>query len=401
MTPEEAFEEVKIALAAKYPFYYMFLKNFTVIVSDKDTNIGGGYASVTRNNEIILYKGFANLEMNIKKATIAHELLHILFQHFKRAENYAKTRGIIITKEFINAANIAADAVINIIVNTDFNVRFPIFDEIFKDIENKSMEELLDQLLKKSTKLQLQFADISCDLLLTEEGGGRTIQEGKLSKGTVSKEEIMKKAIEARIYAKVAGIGKSEIERIIDSLLAPQVNWKQAVKNAIAYGIMKLKVQTWTKPNRKLGDLYAGNKQICKPDIYCFIDTSASISKEELRQFISELTGMIREASKIEIVWWNDGIVGKDTIKSRSNIINIRPKGFGGTRFYSIIEEYKRELQKPWNIAVVLTDCMWYDKDKCEKELKKFRCHKILVSSTDLSLNGFDRVYHIEKGVKY
>jgi len=146
----------------------------------------------------------------------------------------------------------------------------------------------------------------------------------------------------AAAAAKAMGQLPASIERLVQEILEPQVNWRKHIRMLLT-GRMGHRRTTWARPNRR--------RLVLNPIIYlpsksgygahtvaCVIDNSGSISDEELQAFFSEVGGILQDIRpKRIIVIWCDAVVQRTeevtTLDEVRHVMVEPTPGGGGTNF--------------------------------------------------------------------
>jgi len=391
-----AFEEVRVALMTRSPFFYFFLNNFSVVYFDKYGRLG---CAATDGRKIYLYRDWLESSRERRYAVIKHELGHIMRKHSKRIMKLLKEYGM----EYHVLANIAADANINyklICDESGLSKYLNTWNTYFtnEELEKYSIEELFMKLFKmvdaKRIKCEcdviLMYSDIDEDGEILQEGRADELDDDELEEFV---DDALKRAIEG---AKIAGRGMGKLEReIYDELYRSKISWRDVLMSEIQTWLGKMNIMTWAVCDRRDNTL-PGYSIIDRPNVYVAIDTSASISREELTIFVSELQGILELVDSMKVIWWDDGVEGVDDVESISEIPKLKPKGFGGTAFSSVADYIMNELQIEQNdMLVVMTDGEWFDKDDAVNKLQTMRAKKILVTVNKV-VDGFDNIIVVD-----
>lgn len=189
----------------------------------------------------------------------------------------------------------------------------------------------------------------------------------------VLRDEIRQATIEA---AKVAGAGNTPagVGRMIKELTEPQMNWRELLNMQIQ-SCLKSDF-TFMKPNRKSWDsgIYLpGMLNDEKLDVDICIDTSGSISERMLRDFLSEIKGIMEQFTDFVIrIWTFDTEVYNKQEYLPENIdelLDYDIQGGGGTDFMVNWDFMKEEGIEPHRF-IVMTDGYpfgsWGDENYCE-----------------------------------
>ena len=124
------------------------------------------------------------------------------------------------------------------------------------------------------------------------------------------------------------------VKQLIEDQLAPKVNWKKAVKLFLLDALSE--ESSWSRRSRRYPDKYMPGK-LKENDrlthLAFFIDTSGSISEEEIQQIQAELRSIHKnlKPSKMTIVQFDHVIEDEMVIYEDSKWKPLTIKGFGGT----------------------------------------------------------------------
>ena len=290
---------------------------------------------------------------------IGHEVMHCVFEHMIR-------RG----DRNPQVWNMAGDYVINLILERD-----KIGDVIRKvDIlldrkyADMTTEQIYDKLMEDAVTIKMPL-DMHIDLTADgsgKEGEGQGIEVVMPGAGKMSEEE--RKALQDEIKnavlqaAQAAGAGKvpAAVARMIQELTAPKLNWKDLLR--IQLESMIRNDYSFTRPSRKAwhtGAVLPGMLPGEEVNVHVAIDTSGSISEEMIRDFLSEVKGIMDNYDAWNIrVWCFDTAIHADQNFSSDQGDDIRsyqPGGGGGTDFTAIFKYLKDEEIEPKRL-VVFTD---------------------------------------------
>ncbi len=125
-----------------------------------------------------------------------------------------------------------------------------------------------------------------------------------------------------------------EIKQLLDDQLAPKVNWKKAVKLFMLDAMSE--ESSWSRRSRRYPDIYMPGK-IKEEDklthLAFFIDTSGSITEDEIQQIQAELRNIHKELkpSKMTLVQFDYKIQHEDVIYEDTKWEPLTIYGFGGT----------------------------------------------------------------------
>jgi predicted metal-dependent peptidase len=166
-------------------------------------------------------------------------------------------------------------------------------------------------------------------------------------------DEATKADIEATIQAsatmaKMCGQGSALIDLVLKDIGVPKIPWTNVLRNML--GAASRDDYTWKRPNRRhlWNDLYLPSLHSEKlGGLIIGIDTSGSMSEEELKQAAGELNAIIDDMSPtfVEVIWC-DSKAHPQRI-DEGDPVDLTPKGGGGTSFapvFDYVAEFEEEI---------------------------------------------------------
>jgi predicted metal-dependent peptidase len=182
--------------------------------------------------------------------------------------------------------------------------------------------------------------------------------EGLTKEGKEEAEENIKDIVRrAAITAKMCGDASlSGMQTVVEELLKPKVDWRKQLTAFLTN--RKPGIKSWNKPNKRLmhmGIVLPGILKQRSGSIAVAIDTSGSISKKEMRMFLSELNN-IRKGLNIEklvVVYIDSRIQRIDEFESDDDV-ELRNIQGGGTAFIPFFEWLNK--QQDIDASVYFTD---------------------------------------------
>ena len=187
-----------------------------------------------------------------------------------------------------------------------------------------------------------------------------------------SKEEIIEELKERVLLAQylsqlLAGNMPASLVRLIERLYSSKIDWKTELREAIRLATLGKPYINWFRPSRRY-EYLPSTKFYLIPKIYCLVDTSGSISKEVLEQFISELYGIISSTKcKCYILPWDAKAYEFIELSRPSDIEKVKSKikGGGGTVIKPALEKVLKQLKRD-DIVIILSDGIIHDLDYIE-----------------------------------
>ena len=159
---------------------------------------------------------------------------------------------------------------------------------------------------------------------------------------------------------------------MIKDITNPKMDWRTMLDQQIT-SVIKNDF-TWMKPSRKGWDIDAilpGLQNENTIDICVAIDTSGSISNAMLKDFLSEINGIMSQYTDYKIYVWSfdTEVHNPELFTADKNIADYKPAGFGGTEFTANWKWMKHNGVMPKKL-VVFTDGYpfgsWGDPNYCD-----------------------------------
>lgn len=398
MVDKEAFmkeyRKVKTVLLLNFPFVASLLNKARVVASTKIETACVNNADVL----VINPEFFMGLSFEDRVFTVAHEVFHWAFRDPERGEN---KKAVVVTGNgrTYSLWNLVADGVNNDILReclkpggfwreamvTKNTIWEQIADEVtieWKDFEKMSKEQiyrLVESILPKFKGFQggapedLTGEDVVPDFVV-QEGD----EEYYKTRDEKVKEELMKNFIsEAYAQQKQAGDAPGGLKRIVDRILKSKINWREKLRKAMKEGFGKTVVSTYTRLSRKLGPQAPGYKHLTMPEVHIGIDTSGSISKKELEQFLGEVFAVAKN-TKVYVTCWDAEAYETIEVKSPSQVVSVvknKLRGGYGTCIGPYLNRLIRAI-KPMDIVIILTDGEIFDisREEVVQNLRKITC---------------------------
>lgn len=265
-------------------------------------------------------------------AVICHEVLHAGLGHIWRCGQRDKFRW-----------NVAADYAINLLI-TGEGFQLPkdcLLDDKFRDMSAEQVYPHIPEPI--SIKLWAEAWHDSHDKW--GQGAGEA-EEGGLDKGQLPeiwKERMAQAAQIARQQGKLPG----GFESLIEDLLQPKLDWKTLLRNFVlscARNHYRL-----IPPNKRhlWREMYLPSVHGESIEIAIAVDTSGSISDEELREFLSEIRGVCEQFESYTIhLFQCDAEVQDYQVIEPYSELPTKILGRGGTSFKPVFADIaERNLQ--------------------------------------------------------
>ena len=265
-------------------------------------------------------------DVSIKTACTDGECMHMLRRDHRDAKKW----------------NIAADYVINsALIKSNFILpHTELIDSKYDGMSTENVYALLPDNIKDGTG--------PGDILLLhgdDPGGcGGVIDHPSVFDGSATgkfEAEIEVAVQQAADIAKAMGKLPGHLQTLIEKALAPKVDWKMTLARFLRAN--NKSDFTWIRPNRRFisRGLYLPSLHTpCLEEIAVAVDTSGSISEEELTQFTGEITSILHDTNPERIHFLQcDTQVRVDEEYTRENLpLKVTYEGRGGTAFSPVID---------------------------------------------------------------
>lgn len=312
-------------------------------------------------------KFFEGLSVDEIVFVLAHEVMHVVYDHFGRRGHrdpgYYNMAGDYVINAMLINEKIGAmpmKPVMDKDENGNTSQRVGLYD---KKYEGWSSEAVYDDLLKRQVKKQMTL-DVHIQLGKDgQDGAGKKQNAGipievdeEALKGI--REELKNKVLQAAQAA--AGKMPASIARLVDHLVEPKINWRDYIRETIQSQLTA--DYTWHKPNRRHhgGDvIFPSLIKEETIDVEVSIDQSGSISTEMARDFLSEIYGITQQYAQftIAVSTFDTKLYNRQVFTSENldELLDYEPKGGGGTDIGVVWKYLKKNNIEP-KLLIVFTD---------------------------------------------
>jgi predicted metal-dependent peptidase len=371
-------------------------------------------------------------DLRLQAAVLMHEAYHILLNHPERAKLIIKTHKGRVPPQLVN---ILADAYVNEIIRKDIE---PLYSVVFvddvvqwyreaipsrEDFLNSSLEENVEKILKKyktppppgpgpgpgGDVLEGDIFGGKREPEQEKEGKGRgkgkrkekegehvvkepspDVSDGKIIDDYGNpKPSVVQAVKEGESFGKMAGAGTGAglAARLIEEALRPRLHWRTLLRQSLSGMLSAHYVRTWGRANRKLPELHPGTIQRGGGTVYVLLDTSASISNEVLRDFLSEVYGIASTRGyQVKLIPWDAQAYEVIDIRMPGDVLSAMGKGLikggGGTEIQHALEVVTR-MARHTDPVVILSDWDIFDieKEEVKRMLSSIAPRTIAVTS--------------------
>jgi len=351
---ERKLKKVKIALMRNKLFALyqgVMMVGKTTVSDDVPTAYTNG------RDEVYGRKFIRELDEKELAFVVMHECMHKIYRHITTWKKLAEENALL--------TNAACDYVINLkLKDIDPNgnhIRMPmkdgkvigLIDEKYRGMHVKQVYDSIKQ----------EFGG--------QGGGGEGFDEHGWddadSMTEKEKEELAKEIDRAirqgQIAAKKVGAGAGGMDRDLQDLIEPKVDWREVLREFVKSICNAKDVSSWRRVNRRFlaGDTYLptliGERV---GHIVIGIDTSGSIGGKELSEFLSEVKGIADEVrpERVDLLYWDCEVARHEEYDELtvSNIVSsTKPRGGGGTSPSCVTKYIKDKAIKP-ECVIMLTD---------------------------------------------
>ena len=354
----------RIGLLLRAPFFGNLATRMTLVNADDWCG-----TAATDGRRFYYNSEFVN-NMPLKQLEflVGHEVLHAVYDHMGRRGNRDPKLW-----------NIADDYCVNWdLVEQRIGDKIPValYDSKYK---NMSAEEVYDDLYANADKIDInkllkqlldehlddsEFGDQEGDGDGNERthSGGRRPQLSEAEKKEIRDE--MKDAVLAAAQASGAGSLPGGVKRMIKDLVEPVMNWRELLQQQIESTVKS--DFTWARPSRRswhMDAIMPGMKPGEQIDIVIGIDTSGSITENDLKIFLSEIKGIMEayDEYKIHVMGWDTQVHNTEIFTSDNleSIESFEPGGGGGTDPHCVWDWLQENQIEPKKLVMFTDYCFF------------------------------------------
>lgn len=300
---------------------------------------------------------------------VAHEVMHCVYEHSDR-----------IGSRDPDVWNAACDYVINGELVEAGVGKMPsvgLHDRKYDGMTSEQVYDLLMEEIEKNGKENTNLQTLDEHLDDANEGDGNGSGEGEGGDGNFDptgfngqipmdeeerrrlKDEMQQAVMDA---ARSTGAGNlpAGIKRLVKDLTEPQMDWREILNVQIQSTIKN--DYTFSRPAKKSwssGCYLPGQLNDFKLEVAIAIDTSGSISEKMLRDFLSEIKGIMEQFAEFKInLWTFDTAVYNEqefTSENLEDITEYNIHGGGGTEFM-VNWKYMKDNDIEPHMFIMFTD---------------------------------------------
>jgi len=309
-------------------------------------------------------------ELPIKQLVfaIAHEVLHIVYDHIGRSKDAR------LDSELSCAAQ---DYVINLECK-DVNIgelpKWVLLDEKFRNMSSEEVYYLLRQQAEKLSgagrqKMMegLEKGQFDSHIVPEDSENGTGESDGSApAKFTAEQRsqlaaDIMNDVVNA---AKSAGNLPLGVQRFVESLLTPKLDWKTIItENCLSLIPSDIDYTKLSRNGWDLDCILPGTSTEPSVEVDAYLDMSGSIGREEATEFLTEVYGIMDtyNSYQLRLGCWDTelyNVVDFTETNDINDLLAYDIKGGGGTDPMCIFNNLREEGRKPKKV-LIFTDGMF------------------------------------------
>jgi len=364
MDKQQSLSKIAKELMLKEPFYGFFLIALNKVWGQKVPTAG-----VSKNNinyQLAINPDFwESLSDNHRLGLLKHELLHIAFGHLTTFFKFSDKR----------LANVAMDMEINQYIDAEWLPEGGIDINNYEDLnlERKAgcryyydkLKELKDKKKQNGTCGNQPMDDLldaiengeTDDHATWEEFEDMTEAEQKLIDKQLQK--VLSDAKDQTIKKRGTVPGEIEGVIIIEEVTKQKFNWRGYIRRFTGVSTKVFTKKIRRKENRRFSD-NPGLKVKMRQHMLLAIDTSGSVSDNELKEFMSEIYHIYKCGVDITVIQCDTRIRSVEPYKGK---FEMNVLGRGGTEFDPVLEYFNANLKK-YTSLVYFTDGECYTRVK-------------------------------------
>jgi predicted metal-dependent peptidase len=356
MDKAQSLSKISKELMLKEPYYGFFLIMLNKVWR-KDLPTAG-VSKQNINYQLAINEEFwTGLSDMHKMGLLKHELLHIAFGHLVSFSSFSNKK----------LANVAMDMEINQYIEDSWLPEGGIRIEDYEDLKldkKAGCRYYYDQLLRLQDEKDKNgtTGNDAMDKLLDnvasgdipdhstwEEFDDMTDAEKKLIEKQVQK--ILQDAKEQTVKKRGNVPGEIEGLIVVEEFTAPKFDWKGYLRRFTGVSTKVFTKKIRRKENRRYED-NPGLKIKMRQHMLLAIDTSGSVSNDELTEFMNEIHHIHKAGVDITVIQCDTSIRSIEPYRGK-NEINVF--GRGGTEFDPVLDYYNANLKK-YTSLVYFTD---------------------------------------------
>lgn len=302
----------------------------------------------------IYFNPYIFLECSIEemKALLKHEVYHIMYNHFKRAENIkGKYSNLAISRamdvsinQYIRSLPSWSDKLLNVGLTYNIDLKPNLTMEQYAE----AIQEGIDRLKSKEGKEVIEDKENEGELQIKKKHNQEKAHELWKENEDYFNYEQIKELTKKTASNAAKGKMPNEFKELLDKLNEkPEISWQQYLRRNIGKLPAGYK-KTITRKDRRQPERLDIRGRLSRKvtEIVVAIDISGSISDKEIEQILTEVLGIVKNSSsQITIIECDNQIRRVYKAKNKKDIkgkLDTR----GGTAFSPVFEYLKKKAMK-------------------------------------------------------
>lgn len=158
------------------------------------------------------------------------------------------------------------------------------------------------------------------------------------------------------------------MSREIQELLTAKIDWREVLRDFIKQVARGRDDSSWRRFSKRMLGAGVFMPQTISQKLNCVavgVDTSGSIDREALAEFLSEIKSICDEVTpeKVELMYWDSHVASHETYEGgavQTLTVSTKPRGGGGTDPNCVVKFMNKQHIQP-DCVVMLTDGCFYD----------------------------------------
>lgn len=364
MTREDTLSKTSKDLMMKEPYYGFFLIQLNKIWNNKIPTAGVSKQNI--NYQLVINETFwTELSEDHRLGLLKHELLHIAFNHLSLYFKFSDRK----------LANIAMDMEINQYINPSWlpegGIDINNYPELNLDPKAgcryyyDKLKQAKDNKEQNGTSGCPNF-DKLCDQMDRGEGVPDHSTWGEFEDMSEAEEKLIEKQVQRLLQEaekqtiKSRGTVPGEIQGLIvlDTIIPPKFNWRNYIRRFTGVSTKVFTKKLRRKDNKRFSD-NPGLKIKMRQKMLLAIDTSGSVSNDELKEFMNEIYHLYKAGVDITIIQCDTQIRSIEDYKGK---FELNALGRGGTEFDPVLEYYMAHRE--------YTSLIYFTDGECDTSMK-------------------------------
>jgi len=350
--------KARVGLQKTHPFFSYLALHLEPIACDPTNKTGPQVPTMGVDNRGNMYYNpdFVNkMTQEEVKGVVCHEVMHVALEHLKGLKS-----------KDVKVSNVAQDIVINdIILENQLQLPkeglLPQNHEItingnikIQKIDKKPWEQIYHELEKKLPKEKVYGFD---EHIRDKDGDGKDDPKDGKGAGAGDGKDWKQIINEGYAYAKLQGKTPAGLDRYVDELNYPKLNWREMLQKFIVREIPY--DFCYTRPSKRSLACGVFMPSVTREslEIGVALDTSGSMSPKDLKECLSETVGIVKAYSnvKLTVVTCDAEVHTVGEVTCEEDVANLEIKGGGGTDFIPVFK-WVEENKPAMRLLIFFTD---------------------------------------------